>query len=107
MRILILALLLCSCGPPPAPEGHYQGEVLDHTGQIHACTLEITSTAPFRVHIHLDYGRLCDGDGAAILGDILLPDAGGEITFDGYILSGIFFSATGNEYHLELIPEGE
>ena len=102
MRILILTLLLCSCGPPPSPPGQYHGEVIDHTGQTHACTLEITPTSPDRVHIHLDYADQCDGDGALIYFDVLLPDGGGEISFDGYNLDGNFFSAIGNEYRLDL-----
>ena len=106
MRILILALLLCSCGPPPAPHGRYHGEVLDHTGQPHTGTLEITPTAPDRVHIHLDYGDQCDGDGAVILGDVIHPDGGGKILFDGYLLHGNFYSASGYEYHIDVSPEG-
>lgn len=106
MRILILSLLLCSCGPPPSPHGRYHGEVLDHTGRLHACTLEITPTSPDRVHIHLDYGNQCDGDGAHISGDALLSDAGGEITFNEYSLIGSLYSAIGNEYQIIASPEG-
>ena len=107
MRILILALLISSCGPAPDPQGFYNGKVIDHDGQPHACTLEITPTAPDRVHLHLDYGNgMCDGDGATIYGDMLLPDAGGQITLDGYALYGTFFSAIGNEYRVEVSPEG-
>jgi len=106
MRILILSLLLCSCGPPPSPHGEYQGEVLDHTGQMHPCAVEITPVAPDRVHIHLDYADQCDGDGAHISGDALLPDAGGEITFDDYSLNGNLYSAIGNEYQISASPEG-
>jgi hypothetical protein len=101
MRILILALLLCSCGPPPSPHGRYQGQ-LASGGFQHNCTVEITPTAPDRVHIHLDYGDQCDGDGAAVIGDLLLPDGGGKIVFDGYSLNGYFFSMIGNEYRMEL-----
>lgn len=105
MRILFLALLLCSCGPPPTPHGQYQGDLTDHAGRTHPCTVEITTTAPDRVHIHLDYGNgMCDGDGAFILGDALYPDAGGEITYDGYLLRGNLFSATGCEYRIDASP---
>jgi hypothetical protein len=107
MRFLILALLLCSCGPLPPPHGQYRGEVLDRTDQLLACTLEITPTSPDRVHLHLDYGDgLCDGDGAYVFGDVLLPDAGGEIAFDGHTLNGNLFSAIGNEYRIIASPEG-
>jgi len=102
MRILILSLLLCSCGPPPSPHGRYQGEVIDYEGGRHECRVEITPTSPDRVHIHLDYADECDGDGALICDDVLLLDAGGEITFDGYTLNGNFFSAIGNEYRMDL-----
>jgi hypothetical protein len=65
--------------------------------------VEITPTSPDRVHIHLDYGDgMCDGDGAFIYGDVLHPDAGGEIIFDGYTLNGNLFSAIGNEYRMDL-----
>ena len=105
MRFLILALILCSCGPPPAPHGRYQGE-LSSGGFQYNCTVEITPTAPDRVHIHLDYGDLCDGDGAFVAGDLLLPDAGGEIFFDGYTLRGSLYSAIGSEYRIIASPEG-
>jgi hypothetical protein len=106
MRILFLALMLSSCGPAPAPPGAYRGEVIDHDGNPHACTLEITPTAPDRVHIHLGYEDQCDGDGATLSGDLLLPDAGGEFVFDGDSLRGTFFSAIGHEYRIEASPEG-
>jgi len=107
MRFLLLSLLLCSCGPPPSPHGRYHGEVLDHTGQMHPGTIEITPTSPDRIHIHLDYANgMCDGDGAYIAGDALLPDAGGEITFDEYSLNGSLYSATGNEYQINASPKG-
>ena len=94
---------ISSCGPPPIPHTQYHGELTDHDGQPHDCTLEITPTAPDRVHLHLDYGDgMCDGDGATVYGDLLLPDAGGEIVFDAYTLRGNFFSATGNEYRIIL-----
>ena len=107
MRILILSLLLCSCGPPPAPHGRYQGDLFDHEGQTHSCTVEIIPTSPHRVHIHLDYGDgMCDGDSAQISGDALFPDAGGEITFGEYSLNGNLYSAIGNEYRIIASPEG-
>lgn len=106
MRILILALLLCSCGPPPSPIGRYRGNLHDFAGLHHDCIVEITPTAPDRVHIHLDYAGQCDGDGAHISGDALLPDAGGEITFDEYYLNGSLYSAIGNEYRIAASPEG-
>jgi hypothetical protein len=68
--------------------------------------VEIAATAPNRVHIHLDYGDKCDGDGAFEYGDVLLPDAGGEIAFDGITLTGSLYSATGNEYRIVVSPEG-
>jgi hypothetical protein len=105
MRIFILALLLYSCGPPPAPHGRYHGE-LASGGFQYDCTLEITPTSLDRVHIHVDYANQCDGDGAYIAGDLLLPDAGGEITFDGYTLSGSLYSAIGNQYDITASPEG-
>ena len=106
MRFLILALLLSSCGPPPAPHGRYRGE-LSSGGFQHDCTVEINPTAPDRVHIHLDYGDgLCDGDGALVVGDVLMPDAGGELIFDGFSLNGNLYSATGNEYRIIARPEG-
>ena len=83
MRILIISLLLCSCGPPPAPHGRYQGDLTDHEGRQHECRVEIIPTSLDRVHIHLDYGDQCDGDGAFVIGDSLLPDAGGEIIAQG------------------------
>jgi hypothetical protein len=65
--------------------------------------VEITPTAPDRVHLHLDYGDgLCDGDGAVIVGNVIQPDGGGKIFFDGYFLTGNFFSAVGNEYRMDL-----
>ncbi|MFC1654578.1 hypothetical protein ACFL2F_02130 [Myxococcota bacterium] len=106
MRVLILTLLISSCGPAPIPHTQYHGELTDHDGQPHDCTLEITPTAPDRVHIHLDYGNgMCDGDGATIYSDLLLPDGGGEITFDGYSLNGTFFSALDREYQFKVSPE--
>jgi hypothetical protein len=105
MRFLIPALLLCSCGPPPAPHGQYYGELLEHTGQLHTCTLEIIPTAPNRVHIHIDYGDQCDGDGAFTYDDVLFPDGGGEIIFDGCSLNGSLYSAIGNEYRIVASPE--
>lgn len=106
MRILILTLLLCSCGPPPSSLGRYQGDLTDSDGLQHECTLEITPTSSDRVHIHLDYGDQCDGDGAYILGNLLLPDAGGEITVDEYSLTGSLYSAIDNEYEIVASPEG-
>lgn len=105
---LALALILSACGPAQdQPTGTWHGEVIDFKNQPHDCTLELTPTAPDRVHIHLEYGAgMCDGDGAFIIGDLLLPDAGGEITFDEYALNGTFFSAIGYEYRIEVSPEG-
>jgi hypothetical protein len=106
MRILIISLLLCSCGSPPAPHGRYQGDLTDHEGRQHECRVEIIPTSPDRVHIHLDYGDQCDGDGAFVIGDSLLPDAGGEIIFDEHKLNGSLYSAIGNEYQIITSPEG-
>ena len=105
--ILLLALVITSCGPAQnPPTGTWHGKEIDFQGQPHECTLELTPTAPDRVHIHLDYGAMCDGDGATIYCDLLLPDAGGEILIGTHTLRGSFFSAIGHEYNIEVSPEG-
>jgi hypothetical protein len=116
-RLWMIGLLwvFLSCGPIENwPTGRYWGEVLTPDQGSSVCEIYLEPTGPHRLHLHLEYNPNiltngdweftgADGEGLFMNSEWdFMPDSGGMLHWNGQVLRGMFFSASGRPYCIEV-----